>query len=97
MKNDFPRRRQQFFLGAKRKVLGKKKNWKNMRNTKQGHLDNNSKSHKSSVWYYLMVHISEISFKSRKNYTYLYDLDHETTTTIMFHRHPVVLICKILS
>ena len=27
-----------------------------------------------------MVHISEISFKNRKNCTYLYDLDHETTT-----------------
>ena len=29
-----------------------------------------------------MVHISEISFKNRKNCTYLYDLDHEKTTTI---------------
>ena len=29
-----------------------------------------------------MVYISEISFKNRKNCTYLYDLDHEKTTTI---------------
>ena len=27
-----------------------------------------------------MVHITEISFKNRENCTYLYDLDHKTTT-----------------
>ena len=27
-----------------------------------------------------MVHISEISYKNRKNCTYLYDFDHEETT-----------------
>ena len=34
------------------------------------------------MWHYLMAHISEISFKNRKNCTYLYDLDNEKKTTI---------------
>ena len=81
MENDCPRRRwANIVLGRKRKVL-RKNGQKNLRKTRQGHLNNNSKKPQSSVWYYLMVHKSEISFKNRKNCTYLYDLDHETTTT----------------
>ena len=41
-----------------------------------------------------MVHISEISYKNRKNCTYLYDFDHEKTTITTGYLKKLSMACK---